>query len=112
MAKIIDFTWCLSVHQNDQWKAPVNTLNNGHSLPPTPRSTQKKRMGTLSKDGPQQSITSVLFKDEHTLITASSVDGYVALNLLMLAKRVTTVLAYDQGHSYQLQVLWGSTFNM
>ena len=56
-------------------------LRNGHLPPPPsqPRSTGKRgrgsRMGDMGTEVVQQSITSVIFREKHQLISASSVDG-------------------------------------
>ena len=77
--------WDTRVNTKSDFSEPINMLQNGHLPHPPwqPRSTGKRgcgsRMGDIGTEVGQRSITSLIFREKHQLISASSVDGAVKI---------------------------------
>ena len=56
--------------------SPINTIHNAHAITAGPGSAKKRRSKSSQACDSQQSVTAVVFQDDHTLISSGSVDGW------------------------------------
>uniref|UniRef100_A0A8C7ZAF0 Denticleless E3 ubiquitin protein ligase homolog (Drosophila) n=1 Tax=Oryzias sinensis TaxID=183150 RepID=A0A8C7ZAF0_9TELE len=76
--------WDTRCSKKDGFYRPVNQISGAHhKAEANPSSKTKKRRSTLRGMAPsvdtQQSVTVVLFRDQHTLISAGAVDGVIKM---------------------------------
>ena len=65
----------------DDVVSSINVIRNAHAMPQQPGGKRRKsRVCTNQALDSQQSVTSVVFQDDHLLATAGAVDGYVVHN--------------------------------